>query len=126
MRLRAALPLVLLALLLLGPAPSDAAKRRKPRAKPRAAGADDGSAAAAADMRAEQQAQQHGPPPPVTAGMPSLAGMSVAQALEVQTAAMTSVFGGIGWRTRTVLGICLSVIENQPWTGAAGYGVFRM
>jgi acetyl-CoA carboxylase carboxyltransferase component len=28
--------------------------------------------------------------------------------------------------TRTVLGICLSVIENQPWTGAAGYGVFRM
>ena len=28
--------------------------------------------------------------------------------------------------TRTVLGICLSVIENKPWTGAAGYGVFRM
>jgi acetyl-CoA carboxylase carboxyltransferase component len=27
--------------------------------------------------------------------------------------------------TRTVLAICLSVIENQPWTGAAGYGVFR-
>ena len=28
--------------------------------------------------------------------------------------------------TRTVLGLCLSVIENRPWTGAAGYGVFRM
>jgi acetyl-CoA carboxylase carboxyltransferase component len=27
--------------------------------------------------------------------------------------------------TRTVLAICLSVIENQPWSGAAGYGVFR-
>ncbi|NYG54046.1 acyl-CoA carboxylase subunit beta [Nocardioides perillae] len=28
--------------------------------------------------------------------------------------------------TRTVLGICLSVIENRPWEGAGGYGVFRM
>ncbi len=28
--------------------------------------------------------------------------------------------------TRTVLGICLSVIENKTWSGAAGYGVFRM
>ncbi len=28
--------------------------------------------------------------------------------------------------TRTVLGICLSVIENKPWTGAQGYGVFRL
>ena len=27
--------------------------------------------------------------------------------------------------TRTVLAICLSVIENAPWTGARGYGVFR-
>ncbi len=27
--------------------------------------------------------------------------------------------------TRTVLAICLSVIENAPWTGAGGYGVFR-
>ncbi|HEX8780966.1 MAG TPA: acyl-CoA carboxylase subunit beta [Nocardioides sp.] len=27
--------------------------------------------------------------------------------------------------TRTVLGICLSVISNQPWSGAGGYGVFR-
>jgi acyl-CoA carboxylase subunit beta len=28
--------------------------------------------------------------------------------------------------TRTVLGICLSVIENSTWKGAEGYGVFRM
>jgi acetyl-CoA carboxylase carboxyltransferase component len=28
--------------------------------------------------------------------------------------------------TRTVLGICLSVIANKSWAGAAGYGVFRM
>ena len=28
--------------------------------------------------------------------------------------------------TRTVLGICLSVIDNQPITGTHGYGVFRM
>jgi len=28
--------------------------------------------------------------------------------------------------TRTVLAICLSVIENAPIEGAAGYGVFRM
>jgi acetyl-CoA carboxylase carboxyltransferase component len=28
--------------------------------------------------------------------------------------------------TRTVLGICLSVIATKPFTGAAGYGVFRM
>ncbi|HET8961731.1 acyl-CoA carboxylase subunit beta [Nocardioides sp.] len=28
--------------------------------------------------------------------------------------------------TRTVLGICLSVIENSTWRGAEGYGVFRM
>jgi len=27
--------------------------------------------------------------------------------------------------TRTVLGICLSVIANTTWEGAAGYGVFR-
>jgi acyl-CoA carboxylase subunit beta len=27
--------------------------------------------------------------------------------------------------TRTVLGICLSVIENSTWQGAGGYGVFR-
>jgi acetyl-CoA carboxylase carboxyltransferase component len=27
--------------------------------------------------------------------------------------------------TRTVLGICLSVIDNQPTTGTRGYGVFR-
>ena len=27
--------------------------------------------------------------------------------------------------TRTVLGICLSVIDNVPFTGAGGYGVFR-
>jgi acetyl-CoA carboxylase carboxyltransferase component len=27
--------------------------------------------------------------------------------------------------TRTVLGICLSVIENKPFSGAGGYGVFR-
>jgi acetyl-CoA carboxylase carboxyltransferase component len=27
--------------------------------------------------------------------------------------------------TRTVLAICLSVIENAPFTGARGYGVFR-
>ncbi len=27
--------------------------------------------------------------------------------------------------TRTVLGICLSVIDNQPITGTRGYGVFR-
>jgi acetyl-CoA carboxylase carboxyltransferase component len=27
--------------------------------------------------------------------------------------------------TRTALGICLSVIANQPWAGAGGYGVFR-
>ncbi len=28
--------------------------------------------------------------------------------------------------TRTVLGLCLSVIENKPWTGAERFGVFRM
>jgi acetyl-CoA carboxylase carboxyltransferase component len=28
--------------------------------------------------------------------------------------------------TRTVLGICLSVIDNAPFAGATGYGVFRM
>ncbi|HEY7915943.1 MAG TPA: carboxyl transferase domain-containing protein [Acidimicrobiales bacterium] len=28
--------------------------------------------------------------------------------------------------TRTVLGMCLSVIDNQPTTGTRGYGVFRM
>lgn len=28
--------------------------------------------------------------------------------------------------TRTVLAICLSVIENSTWKGAEGYGVFRM
>ncbi|MBF4161138.1 acyl-CoA carboxylase subunit beta [Nocardioides acrostichi] len=28
--------------------------------------------------------------------------------------------------TRTVLGICLSVIDNVPFTGSAGFGVFRM
>ena len=28
--------------------------------------------------------------------------------------------------TRTVLGICLSVIDNRPVEGAASYGVFRM
>jgi acetyl-CoA carboxylase carboxyltransferase component len=27
--------------------------------------------------------------------------------------------------TRTVLGICLSVIDNAPYAGAGGYGVFR-
>jgi acetyl-CoA carboxylase carboxyltransferase component len=27
--------------------------------------------------------------------------------------------------TRTVLGMCLSVIDNQPITGTRGYGVFR-
>jgi acetyl-CoA carboxylase carboxyltransferase component len=27
--------------------------------------------------------------------------------------------------TRTVLAICLSVIENAPFKGADGYGVFR-
>ena len=27
--------------------------------------------------------------------------------------------------TRTVLAICLSVIENSSWTGGGGYGVFR-
>jgi acetyl-CoA carboxylase carboxyltransferase component len=27
--------------------------------------------------------------------------------------------------TRTILGICLSVIENSTWVGARGYGVFR-
>jgi len=28
--------------------------------------------------------------------------------------------------TRTVLGMCLSVIDNRPTTGTRGYGVFRM
>jgi acyl-CoA carboxylase subunit beta len=28
--------------------------------------------------------------------------------------------------TRTVLGICLSVVHNAPVRGAAGFGVFRM
>jgi len=28
--------------------------------------------------------------------------------------------------TRTVLGICLSVVRNKPVEGAAGYGVFRL
>ena len=28
--------------------------------------------------------------------------------------------------TRTVLGLCLSVIDNQPTAGTRGYGVFRM
>jgi acetyl-CoA carboxylase carboxyltransferase component len=28
--------------------------------------------------------------------------------------------------TRTVLGLCLSVIDSQPVTGTRGYGVFRM
>ncbi len=28
--------------------------------------------------------------------------------------------------TRTVLGICLSVIDNQPIEGAMNFGVFRM
>ena len=27
--------------------------------------------------------------------------------------------------TRTVLGICLSVIDNTTWTGGQGFGVFR-
>ena len=28
--------------------------------------------------------------------------------------------------TRTVLGMCLSLIDNQPIEGTRGYGVFRM
>ena len=28
--------------------------------------------------------------------------------------------------TRTVLGICLSVVRNKPIEGAEGYGVFRL
>ena len=28
--------------------------------------------------------------------------------------------------TRTVLGICLSVIENKPYAGTDRFGVFRM
>ena len=28
--------------------------------------------------------------------------------------------------TRTVLGMCLSAIDNQPIEGTRGYGVFRM
>ena len=28
--------------------------------------------------------------------------------------------------TRTVLGICLSVVRNRPIEGADGYGVFRL
>jgi acetyl-CoA carboxylase carboxyltransferase component len=28
--------------------------------------------------------------------------------------------------TRTILGICLSVIENQPIEGNLNFGVFRM
>jgi hypothetical protein len=28
--------------------------------------------------------------------------------------------------TRTVLGICLSVVRNRPIEGARGYGVFRL
>jgi acetyl-CoA carboxylase carboxyltransferase component len=28
--------------------------------------------------------------------------------------------------TRTVLGMCLSVIDNTPIQGTRGYGVFRM
>ena len=28
--------------------------------------------------------------------------------------------------TRTVLGLCLSVIDNQPISGTRGYGVYRM
>ena len=28
--------------------------------------------------------------------------------------------------TRTVLGLCLSVIGNRAYTGAPGYGVFRL
>jgi acetyl-CoA carboxylase carboxyltransferase component len=28
--------------------------------------------------------------------------------------------------TRTVLGICLSVVRNKPIEGARGYGVFRL
>ena len=28
--------------------------------------------------------------------------------------------------TRTVLGLCLSVIDNQPIEGTRGYGVYRM
>ena len=28
--------------------------------------------------------------------------------------------------TRTVLGLCLSVIDNQPIVGTCGYGVYRM
>ena len=28
--------------------------------------------------------------------------------------------------TRTVLGLCLSVIDNQPIAGTRGYGVYRM
>jgi acetyl-CoA carboxylase carboxyltransferase component len=28
--------------------------------------------------------------------------------------------------TRTVLGMCLSVVRNRPVAGAAGYGVFRL
>ena len=28
--------------------------------------------------------------------------------------------------TRTVLGMCLSVVDNQPIEGTRGYGVFRM
>ncbi len=28
--------------------------------------------------------------------------------------------------TRTVLGICLSIVRNGPVEGAAGYGVFRL
>jgi acetyl-CoA carboxylase carboxyltransferase component len=28
--------------------------------------------------------------------------------------------------TRTVLGMCLSAIDNEPTAGTRGYGVFRM
>jgi len=50
-----------------------------------------------------------------------------AESLALQATGAVSDDGIIDPRdTRTVLGLCLSVVHNRPVTGAAGYGVFRL
>ncbi len=62
------------------------------------------------------------------------AGMRASVEQQVEEASLPFVLSGMLYDdgvidprdTRTVLGICLSVIENKPWTGAERFGVFRM
>jgi len=50
-----------------------------------------------------------------------------AESLALQATGTISDDGIIDPRdTRTVLGLCLSVVQNRPVEGAAGYGVFRL